>query len=111
MARCPALAAGLEIRTSRLVRRITHGPDGVRVETEAIAATPGCGLACHAPRGEGGSTETHAADLCLVTVPLGVLKAGTIVFDPPLPAAKTAAISRMGMGTLNKIALRFPATF
>ncbi len=50
-------------------------------------------------------------DAALVTVPLGVLKAQTIEFAPPLPDAKLAAISRIGMGTLDKIYLRFEDAF
>ena len=47
----------------------------------------------------------------LVTAPLGVLQASTITFDPPLPEAKRQAIDRLGMGVLEKVALRFDATF
>lgn len=38
----------------------------------------------------------------LVTVPLGVLKKGSIRFSPPLPQRKLGAIQRMGFGVLNK---------
>lgn len=41
----------------------------------------------------------------LVTVPLGVLKKGTLKFDPPLPERKLGAIQRMGFGTLNKVSV------
>jgi monoamine oxidase len=51
------------------------------------------------------------ADQLLVTVPLGVLKSGTITFDPPLPAAKQQAIAKLGMGLLNKHWLRFDRIF
>jgi monoamine oxidase len=51
------------------------------------------------------------ADQVLVTVPLGVLKADAITFDPPLPQPKTAAIARLGMGLLNKLWLRFDRVF
>lgn len=44
----------------------------------------------------------------LVTVPLGVLKAGSITFSPALPSNKTTAISGMGMGLLNHVYLKFP---
>jgi monoamine oxidase len=44
-----------------------------------------------------------------VTVPLGVLKAEAITFDPPLPRSHTAAIARLGMGTLDKVILRYPS--
>lgn len=39
----------------------------------------------------------------LVTVPLGVLKAGSIKFSPPLPQRKLDSIQRMGFGVLNKV--------
>lgn len=52
-----------------------------------------------------------ACDHVLVTVPLGVLKANAVVFDPPLPSAKTDAIGRLGMGLLNKHWLRFDRVF
>lgn len=50
-------------------------------------------------------------DAVLVTVPLGVLKAGSIRFDPPLPAKKRAAIDALGMGTLDKVYLLFDEVF
>ena len=46
-----------------------------------------------------------------MTVPLGVLKAAAISFDPPLPEAKTAAIEALGMGLLDKVYLRFDEVF
>jgi hypothetical protein len=44
----------------------------------------------------------NAGDAVLVTAPLGVLKEGSIDFDPPLPQRKADAIQRMGFGVLNK---------
>ena len=38
-----------------------------------------------------------------MTVPLGVLKADSIRFQPPLPPRKQDAIARMGFGILNKV--------
>ena len=55
--------------------------------------------------------ETFAAEAVLVTVPLGVLKAGTINFVPALSPARLGAIDRLGMGLLNKVSLRFPSVF
>lgn len=51
------------------------------------------------------SGDKLEGDAVLVTVPLGVLKAGTIVFDPPLPPWKASAISKLGFGNLNKVPL------
>lgn len=52
------------------------------------------------------------AELCIVTLPLPVLKkelaAGTsTLFDPPLPQRKQNAIGRLGASLLNKVMLRF----
>lgn len=58
---------------------------------------------------EDGHVESF--DAVLVTVPLGVLKAGSIDFDPPLPATKQAAIERMGMGVLDKLYVVFDEPF
>ena len=81
------LARGLDIRLSHVVTSITTRPSGT---TLAFA--------------DGSMLE---ADDVLLTVPLGVLKAGKIAFDPPLSAPKRQAIGRLGMGLLNKHWLRF----
>ena len=43
----------------------------------------------------------------IVTIPLALLKIGSIAFDPPLPAAKVQAIRQIDMHGGIKIALRF----
>jgi monoamine oxidase len=84
------LAAGLDVRPAHVVSRIAYGPDGVLVETSR------------------GVFEGSAA---IVTLPLGVLKAGDVAFDPPLPERKRRAIERLGMGSLCKVVVRFEAPF
>lgn len=54
---------------------------------------------------------TFVADAAIVTVPLGVLKANTIKFEPKLPDWKEAAISDLGVGVENKIILHFEHVF
>jgi Flavin containing amine oxidoreductase len=49
--------------------------------------------------------EEVEADAVVLTVSLGVLKCGTISFDPELPSQKKGAISRLGFGLLNKVNL------
>lgn len=58
---------------------------------------------------EGG--QTYEADKVIVTVPLGVLQAKTIEFNPPLADSKTEAIDRLGMGNMDKLWLLFPSAF
>jgi monoamine oxidase len=84
------LAKGLDIRTTTEVKRIAHGGETVRIETSQGDVT---------------------ADRVIVTVPLGVLKAGTVAFDPPLPQAKRDAIERLGFGLLNKVVVAFDKPF
>ncbi|XWS17404.1 hypothetical protein CRYUN_Cryun33cG0064400 [Craigia yunnanensis] len=54
------------------------------------------------------------ADHVIVTVSLGVLKAGTSqdsgMFNPPLPSFKTEAILRLGYGVVNKLFLQLSPT-
>lgn len=84
------LAAGLDVRTGQRVREIRHSGAGASVVAEGA---------------------TFTGDRVIVTLPLGVLQAGTIRFDPELPADKTAAIDALGMGLLDKVCLRFPEVF
>jgi len=51
------------------------------------------------------------ANHVLVTVPIGVLQAGRIVFNPTLPRSKRAAIRTLRMGVFNKIFLKFDSVF
>ena len=84
------LLAGLEVRLGTPIERIAYDSAGVTVA---------------------GASAEEAAERVIVTVPLGVLKAGTIEFAPPLPAAKAAAISRLGMGVVDKVYLQFDEVF
>lgn len=84
-------ATGLDIRTDWPVTRITQDAAGVTLTAD------------------GGQTLTGG--VAIVTVPLGVLQAGAIAFDPPLPEEKTAAISALGMGLLDKLWLAFDEVF
>ena len=58
---------------------------------------------------EGG--RTFVADAAIITIPIGVLKANLIEFEPKLPEWKASAIADLGMGNENKIALRFDNVF
>ena len=99
-----ALAQRLTILTGQRVQEVIwDGP------SDAAGGSGGVTVVSQA--GPGGERRRFAADKLILTVPLGVLKAGTIQFNPPLPAAKQAAIRRLGMGTLNKCCLRFGRPF
>ncbi|KXZ47813.1 hypothetical protein GPECTOR_32g425 [Gonium pectorale] len=57
------------------------------------------------------SGQVFEASAAVVTLPLGVLKADVVRFEPPLPAPKLDAIKRLGYGRLNKVSLLFPRVF
>ncbi|KAI0102944.1 Sec1-like protein [Nemania sp. FL0031] len=84
----------LDIRKDTAVKKISYDPEGMvgaRIECE-----------------DGSVIE---ADYVVSTIPLGVLKHGSIEFQPPLPKEKTDAISRLGFGILNKIILVYDHAF
>jgi monoamine oxidase len=85
------LVPGLDVRLGTTVAHVAHAAEGVSV------------VADDGNRFEG--------DRAIVTVPLGVLRAGQLTFDPPLPRAHTEALERLAMGTLEKVAFRFGERF
>jgi monoamine oxidase len=84
------LAEGLDIRLNQAVKKVEYNNQGVKVTT---------------------NSATFEADKVIITLPLGVLKKGTVEFSPALPGKKQAAIKALGMGILNKVYLRFPKVF
>ncbi|AKI01328.1 monoamine oxidase [Hoeflea sp. IMCC20628] len=85
------LAAGLDIRLGHPVEIVEYEEgDGATV------------------RANGRDFE---ADFVVCTCPLGVLQADGVSFDPPLPKTYRNAISRIGMGNVTKLALKFAQPF
>ncbi|XP_042492179.1 polyamine oxidase 2-like [Macadamia integrifolia] len=85
------LAKGLDIRLNQRVTKISRRYNGVKVTVE--------------------DGRTFVADAAVIAVPLGVLKAKTIKFEPKLPDWKEDAIANLGVGIENKIALHFEKIF
>ena len=85
------LARGIPVRRGDPVRKVTRS--GRRVEITLA------------------SGEAIRADGCIVTVPLGVLKAGKVRFEPALPEGHRRAISRLGFGLLDKTFLSYPSAW
>lgn len=55
--------------------------------------------------------EEFVAEMCIVTLPLGILQNGDVEFVPQLPPWKHDAIHNMGFGLVNKVVLRFDVPF
>ncbi|GMI68494.1 polyamine oxidase 2 [Hibiscus trionum] len=85
------LAKGIDIRLNHRVKKIVRRYNGVKITVE--------------------DGTTFVADAVIVAVPLGVLKAKTIKFEPKLPEWKEAAIDDLGVGIENKIILHFDKVF
>ena len=85
-----AAADALDVRLSSPVERIDRSGDAVSVHV-----------------GDGRLDADHV----IVTVPLGVLQAGAITFDPPLPEGVSRSIDRLGMGLLDKYWFRWDEQF
>jgi monoamine oxidase len=109
------LAVGLDIRYGTFVSEISYSGDKVNVFTKNTAdidSHRSC-VACHtgtivSPLDH---DEVFTADRVIVALPLGILKNEGVKFDPVLPQDKQAAINSLGIGTMNKIFLRFPDNF
>jgi len=86
-----ALAGSIDWRPGVVVRRIAYDRAGVEVVAE------------HGRR--------WRAACAVATLPLAVLQAGEVRFEPPLPAAHRQAVADLRMGVLDKVALRFAEPF
>ncbi|GFZ09592.1 polyamine oxidase 4 [Actinidia rufa] len=86
-----ALAKDIDIRLNHRVMKVSYGCGKVMVTVE--------------------DGRHFIADAAITTVPLGVLKANLIEFEPKFPEWKVSAISDLGVGNENKIALHFNNVF
>ena len=109
------LAQGLNIQYNTFVTKISYSGDKVSVYTKNsndIDPKRSC-VACHS--GTAASVLNHdnvfTADKVIVALPLGMLKNDNVVFDPVLPPEKIQAIESLGIGTMNKVFLKFTENF
>ena len=109
------LAQGLKIEFNTFVTKISYADNKVYVYTKNpsdIEPKRSC-KACHS--GTNASTLQHdnvfSADKIVVALPLGILKNENIIFEPALPTEKTAAINSLGIGTMDKVFLKFDNNF
>ena len=84
------LSEGLEVRLGHAVTAVETGDDVVRV------------------RGDGFEL---AARRCVVAVPLGCLKQGSMAFSPALSPRKTHALTAVGFSRFEKVVLAFAEPF
>src|SRR5262249_16189718 len=89
---------------NQVTDRIKAGLD-IRLNSEVTRLASPANQSLVTGRTRGGAQ--YLANHFVVTVPIGVLKAGTIAFVPVLPPQKLGAIQRMGSGLLNKVFLEF----
>ncbi|MCT9821255.1 FAD-dependent oxidoreductase [Microbacterium sp. W1N] len=84
------LADDLDVRLQHVVTEVRWHASGVRVT---------------------GDRGTLAGAQAVVTVPVGVLAAGDLTIDPPLPEPVAGALSRLEMNDFEKVFLRFDERF
>ncbi len=80
------LSKGLDVKLKEVVTRVERTAEGVKVKS---------------------TSGEFTADHVVLTLPLGVLKAGKVEFEPKLDGKKRHAIEKLGMGVLNKVAIEF----
>lgn len=84
------LAKGLDVKLNQKVSKLDYSSEKVKIHH---------------------SSGVLQADFVLVTVPLGVLKAQVIDFEPALPIFKQIAIQKVGMSCVNKFFLIWETAF
>ncbi|MEL6321265.1 MAG: NAD(P)/FAD-dependent oxidoreductase [Cyanobacteria bacterium J06626_14] len=84
-------AAGLNIRYATPVTHIHWSPSGIQIQTE--------------------TDTTYTARQVVITLPLALLQANTVAFEPQLPDAKLKAIQGLGAGHITKLILKFDQPF
>ncbi len=98
------LADGLDVRLAHVVRRVVRrggeAPDQFVPISQELSR-----VVVHTDRGD------FTAGAAIVTVPVGVLHAGDVQFEPPLPAPHQRALGLLRMNAFEKIVLRFPTRF
>lgn len=90
----------------RLVLHLAQGLDILTGAPVAALVLDGDGVSAHLA--DGRRLEGRAA---LLTLPLGVLRAGSVRFAPALAPARLRALGRLRMGVLNKLILQFDRPF
>lgn len=86
----PLLAESLPIRLNQRVHTIDWSGNQVKVHCDG---------------------QSYQARRLILTVPLGLLKRGAIVFEPSLPQLQREAIDAIGWGLLNKVILAYERKF
>ena len=84
------LAKGLDIKLATKVFGVTYVDNNISVTTKS---------------------GHFSADYVICSVPLGVLKSGSIKFDPVLPDTYQRTIDQIGFGSVTKIAFKFDNAF
>ncbi len=109
------LAKGLNIRYNTFVTKISYTGDKISVFTknpQDIDPKRSC-IACHG--GTDASLLEHdgvfTSDRVIMALPLAMLKNNNVIFEPPLPSGKQDAINSLGIGTMNKVFLKFGENF
>jgi lysine-specific histone demethylase 1B len=100
-------------RFKRTYYDLLHDGIAVHVQDRVLLNTPverivwnNSGVDVHTVNG-----GRHTAQKCIITVPVTVLREGDITFEPALPAEKTAAFGKLGMGPGMKVFLKFTQRF
>lgn len=85
------VAKDLDVHLGKVVSQIAWEGSPIRIETT--------------------DDESFEADAVIITLPLGVLKAGDVNFTPQLPDDKQRAIHELGAGVVNKVVFQFEECF
>ncbi|HEY0944516.1 MAG TPA: NAD(P)/FAD-dependent oxidoreductase [Opitutaceae bacterium] len=106
------IAEGYDVVVERLRARVVKGRAEICLgaTVQSLSWRRGEALARIKAGNGTAAPELHRARAAVITLPLGVLKAGSVIFDPPL-REKRSAIERHGWGDVARVVLRFDDRF
>lgn len=84
------LARDLNVNLGQVVKQVEWGSSGVNITCQ---------------------NRVWRARTAIITLPLGVMQSGSVVFSPALPGAQQSALRGLKMGLLNKLVLTFSDPF
>jgi monoamine oxidase len=94
----------VQIHLNTRVTAIKWNPGSIQIKTDRV------GAALQARPSER-SSALFTARCALITVPLGVLQANSIRFNPEFPASKKTAMQKLAMGKVIRVTLSFREPF
>lgn len=97
------LGQGLDLRLGHRVTAIEYPTDDDDGPGGSPQVSVHCAVAAAGVEGEEEARRVYTAPRCVVALPLGVLRSGSVRFHPELPAPKASSMAALGVALMDKV--------